>query len=83
MTRIEEIYAALLPELAENGIEDTPLHRMWALEGLRDGWKEDDEDLPHDQAIEKSFYILAATMEIMVLRMKLTMEGYSADDLNA
>ena len=69
MTRIEEIYAELLPELERNNIEDTPLHRMWALEGLRDGWKEDKEELDLATSVEKTMYILAATTEMMRLRL--------------
>lgn len=37
MTKIEEIYANVLPELEKAGVEDTTEHRLWALEGLYDG----------------------------------------------
>lgn len=65
MTLIEEIYAGVLPELARHGIEDTTEHRLWALQGLRDGWME--EDLPP----EAGPYIAACTVEIFKLKMDL------------
>ncbi len=65
-TKIEEIYAELLPELAANGIEDTPTHRMWALEGLYDAWKEDPET-----STEKTLWMMALQAELWSLRLKL------------
>ena len=62
-TKIEEIYDFVLPEMAENNIEDTSEHRMWFLEGLRDGWREDT-----DISIEKSMYMFAITAEIWKLK---------------
>jgi hypothetical protein len=67
MTRIEEIYEQVLPMLKDLGVEDTPQHRLWALEGFRDGMKEDDTD----NCLEKSLYRIAITGEIMILEMKL------------
>jgi len=66
MTKIEEIYAMLLPELEANDIEDTTEHRLWALEGLRDAWLEDSETI-----FEKTLYMLAINGEIFVLKLKL------------
>jgi len=66
MTRIEEIYEFVLPEMASNGIEDTTENRLAFLEGLRDGWKEDP-----DKSIEKTFYQLALNGEIFGLQLRL------------
>lgn len=65
-TKVEEIYANVLPELEANGIEDTTQHRLWALEGLCDAWKEDSES-----SLEKTFWMLALTQEIFSLKLKL------------
>lgn len=64
--KIEDVYEFLLPALAEEEIEDTPEHRLWALEGLYDGWKED-----QDTSIEKTFWMLAVHTEIMRLQLSL------------
>jgi hypothetical protein len=64
MTMIETIYETLLPELAANGVEDTPLHRLWALEGLVDGWEED------NPPTEAQPWIRAAKFEIVLLKIK-------------
>jgi hypothetical protein len=64
MTKIEEIYANVLPMLEAKGVEDTPLHRLWALEGLRDGWLEDD---PPPEAAP---WISAIEFEIVLLRVR-------------
>jgi hypothetical protein len=66
MTRIEEIYEFVLPEMKANDIEDTTFNRMLFLEGLRDGWKEDSET-----SLEKSLYMIAINGEIFILKMKL------------
>lgn len=71
-TRIEEIYETVLPEMEANGFEDTPVNRYWMLAGLRDAWNEDPET-----SFEKSLYVFAITMELMLLRMNL-----SPDDLD-
>jgi hypothetical protein len=65
-SKIEEVYEMLLPELAENGIEDTPEHRLWGLEGIYDAWREDDT-----VSFEKTMWMLAVHTEIMSLRLKL------------
>lgn len=73
MTRIEEIYAEVLPMLMEsNGIEDTPQNRLSALEGLRDAWKEDNDD-----SIEKTLYMVALNAEIFALHIKVMWPQYS------
>lgn len=41
MTMIEEIYEEVLPMLNRIGVPDTPQHRVWALQGLVDGWLQD------------------------------------------
>jgi len=66
MTRIEEIYENVLPVMKDNNIEDTPQHRLWALQGLLAGWKEDVDD-----SVEKSLYMAALTGELFRLRMEL------------
>lgn len=64
---IEEIYANVLPMLEELGAEDTTEHRLWALEGLAEAWKEDS-----DSSFEKTFWRLALTQEICTLKIKLS-----------
>jgi hypothetical protein len=64
MSKIEEIYANVLPMLEANGYEDTPLNRLWALEGLRDGWLEDNPP-PEAQP-----WINAIRFEIALLRIR-------------
>lgn len=66
MRKIEEIYANVLPELEKAGVEDTTEHRLWALEGLYDGWTED-PNLPP----EAMPWLLACRMEIIALKMRL------------
>lgn len=66
MTRIEEIYAEVLPMMKEHEIEDTTENRVAFLQGLYDAWKEDEET-----NLEKTFYMLSLHSEIMLLRMKL------------
>lgn len=63
--KVDAIYAAVLPEMAAHDIEDTPENRASFLEGLRDGWVEDHSD----DSVEKSMWVLAASMEILRLRM--------------
>lgn len=67
MTRIEEIYEAVLPEMKANGIEDTPANRHDVLKGLLAGWMEDSSD----DCIEKTFYKMAVTLEMTLLRIKM------------
>ena len=63
---MEEIYEAVLPEMAENDIEDTTANRAIFLEGLFDAWREDSDD-----SIEKSLYMMALNAEIMSLKLQL------------
>lgn len=67
MTRIEEVYASVLPEMEANGVEDTLENRHSFLTGLRDGWVEDTSD----NCIEKSLYVLAVTCELVLLHAKI------------
>lgn len=64
-TRADEINEAMLQEMAANNISDTPQHRVWFLEGLRDAWEEDE-----DSSIEKSLYMLALSGLIFVNKAK-------------
>lgn len=41
MTKIDEIYAAVLPDMAANKIADTPQNRLEFLIGVREAWLED------------------------------------------
>lgn len=66
MTRVEEIYAAVLPEMARNEIPDTTENRIIFLQGLYDGWKEDPES-----SLEKVLYQVALHGEITLLKLKL------------
>jgi hypothetical protein len=63
--RTDEINEAMLAEMKLQGIEDTTQHRIWFLEGLRDGWKEDE-----DSSIEKRMYQMA--LEAELFRLKVT-----------
>lgn len=66
MTRIEEIYDAVLKEMARLGIEDTPQNRLDMLTGLYEGWQEDTSS-----SFEKSLYVIALASEIAVLRVQV------------
>lgn len=59
---IEEIYAAVLPELAANNIEDTTANRLSALTGISAAWQEDKSN-----SVEKALYQLALSAEIIRL----------------
>lgn len=63
MTKIEEIYAVILPEMNDLKIEDNPENRISFLRGLRDEWKDD-----RDVSIKKAFYIGAVNREIRRLQ---------------
>lgn len=65
-TKVEEIYDAVLPHMAANGIEDTTENRFYALSGLKDAWAED-----KDESLEKSLYVLALSSELLMLKIKL------------
>ena len=66
MTKIEEIYAAVLPEMKAKGIEDTIENRLAFLNGLSDAWIEDEDRSP-----EKCLYIVAISCEITSLNAKV------------
>lgn len=66
MSKITEIYAVVLPEMAAHGIEDTLENRLSLLTGLRDGWLED-----KGSSVEKAIYVLAVTNEIIVLQTRI------------
>lgn len=68
MTRMEEIYEKVLPEMASQGIEDTTENRILFLTGLYDGWKEDTSD----NCLEKTLYLVALHSEITILKLNLT-----------
>ncbi len=66
MTRIEEIYEFMLPEMKKNNIEDTTENRLLFLQGLQDAWNEDPE-----ASLEKVFYKLAVQSEIALLMLEV------------
>lgn len=66
MTLIEEIYEAVLAEMAVNNIPDTPANRLEFLQGLSDAWKEDP-----DTSLEKLRYQMALTTEIFTLILEV------------
>lgn len=66
MSKIDEIYEFVLPEMESLKIEDTTENRISFLMGLSDAWKEDT-----DRCLEKTLYQLALTSEINCLRLKL------------
>jgi len=66
MTRIEEIYATVLPYMKDNDVNDTPENREIFLRGLLASWMEDDT-----KNIEKTFYEAALCQEIFKLRRKI------------
>jgi hypothetical protein len=73
-TKIEQIYEAVLPELAAAGFEDTLLNRYHALQGLREAWREDVETDP-DVVFEKVLWMIALDGEILILSMKLAFQN--------
>ncbi len=64
MTRIEEIYESVLPEMEAHEIEDTVPNRITFLTGLYDGWREDS-----DHSFEKTLYMIALRTEICCLTL--------------
>jgi len=66
MSLIEEIYAAVLPEMKANDIEDTVENRIIFLTGLRNSWLEENDDW----GTTKGFYLMSLTNEIV--RLKIT-----------
>ncbi len=65
MTRIEEIYESVLPEMMDHDIEDTVDNRITFLTGLYDAWKEDS-----DRSVEKTLYMTALNSEIFCLKIR-------------
>ncbi len=70
-TRQDEIVDEMLKEFKIQKIEDTPLHRLWFLQGLYDGWKEDDSD----NCLEKTLWMLTLIGMISNLKMQLRFSG--------
>ena len=66
MSKIDEIYANVLPEMAAQGIEDTTANRLAFLQGVRDAWMEDDS-----KSFEKSLYMMAISTEIFKLSLRM------------
>ncbi len=62
MTKIEEIYEYVLPEMEAHDIEDTPENRYAFLLGLQAAWREDESF-----SIEKLAYQIELIIEIMRL----------------
>jgi hypothetical protein len=64
LSKIDEIYDAILPEIEKAGYEDTTENRIQALTGLRDAWMEDFE-------LEAVLWIMAVNSEIFKLELEL------------
>jgi hypothetical protein len=70
MTKIEEIYETVLPEMAYRGIEDTLANRFSFLAGMQEAWLEDPE-----WNAAKAAYCIAVHTEIVRLNLELTAQG--------
>lgn len=62
---IEIVYERVLEEMKKEEIPDTTENRIAMLEGLRDGWEEEDGDNP--DAVP---WIIAVTLELTKLNIK-------------
>lgn len=69
MTKIEEINARMLEEFKAHDIEDTMENRYSFLQGLQEAWNEDP-----DTSIEKSLYQIALSVELTILRVRITLK---------
>lgn len=66
MTKIDEIYAAVLPAMAHENISDTPQNRLNFLTGVREAWLEDGT-----VSFEKWLYLMTIGNEIIRLRNEI------------
>lgn len=66
---IDKIEGFMLESFAEQGWADTPEHRLWFLEGLRNGWAEDVETDP-DLAAAKQRWMTALDLQIVLAKIK-------------
>lgn len=62
-TKLDEIYAVVLPEMAASNIPDTPQNRLDFLSGIREAWMEDGS-----ASFEKWLYLMTIGGEILRLR---------------
>ena len=60
---IQDIYDEALPEMAKNGIEDTPENRIAFLTGMMEAWEEDPAENPL-----KTMWVFALSVELTRLR---------------
>jgi len=66
--RSTEIYDAMIEEMQRLKIEPTPDNQLSFLEGLRDGWKED-----QTVSLEKSLYMI--TINTMLFRLRNNLDA--------
>ncbi len=71
MNKTETINEQINQMLIENGIQVTPQHRLWAMEGLLEAWEEDPEN-----SMEKSLWLMFLQLEIA--RLKIQTHDYEA-----
>lgn len=76
INRRDEIVARVLEEMKLHNIDDNIENRIAMIEGLIDGWREDDETLPFDVAMEKWAWVFAAQSEVMILKIKLRIPAF-------
>lgn len=62
-TKLDEIYAVVLPAMAAKNITDTPKNRLDFLTGMREAWLEDGT-----VSFEKWLWLMAVGNEILRLR---------------
>ena len=67
-TRGEIIEEAMVQEMTEQGIDDTPENRLAFLTGLQEGWREDPST-----SLEKSMYLVTISLMITRYRIKVAL----------
>lgn len=70
-TRNDEINEFIDKTLEEASIPDIPEHRLAALKGLQQAWRED-----ADVCWEKSMYQMSLTTEILRMEMKIMFKDW-------
>lgn len=69
MTRIEQIYAVVLPEMAAHGISDTTSNRIAVLTQVYEDWSCNSYDL------DREYYRVAIALEILALKVQLSFDN--------
>ncbi len=70
-TRNDEINEFIDKVLEDSSIPDIPEHRLAALKGLQEAWREDT-----DVCWEKSMYQMSLTTEILRMEMKIMFKSW-------